>query len=195
MAHSIATLVDGVISGSQIRQESAQDEVIAQRVFRAMHGFYGTLFMSKYSTGDRNGKGEDKGLLDTRLIWAKSLRRYDLQTVLAALARCQTTHLEYPPSLPQFLSMCESCKPVVITPRPANALPMSDGLRSKYAAQARAINEKHAEKLRNALSGYRPLPIGLDGLKQAIASAVGAAGGDEGAELVRLDRLFAKGQP
>ena len=192
MAKSISTLADGVMSqvGNPGQQTAVQDEVMAQRVFRALHAFYGTLFMSKFSTGERNGKGEDKGLLDTRTIWARSLRKYDRDTVLAALTKCQSTHLEYPPSLPQFLVLCESCKPIVRATPPANALPMSDSLRSKYAAQARAINAKHAAKLRDARSGYRELPPGLDGLKQAIADAVATAGGDECAELIRLDRLL-----
>jgi hypothetical protein len=192
MAKEISTLVDGVLSQARgnADQTQAQEEVIAQRVFRALHAFYGTLFMSKFSTGQCNEKGEDRGLLDTRLIWARSLRKYELHTVLAALTKCQSVHLEYPPSLPQFLALCEACKPTVVATKQSNVLQMSDSLRSKYASQARAINAKHDARLREARTGYREIPVGLDGLKQAIADAVHSAGGDECAELLRLDRLF-----
>ena len=39
--------------------------------------------------------------------------------------------------------------------------------------------------------GDIPLPAGLEGLKRAIANAIGTAGGDEARELLRLDRMFA----
>ena len=38
----------------------------------------------------------------------------------------------------------------------------------------------------------KPLAANLSGLKEAIANAVATAGGDEVAELLRLDRMFAK---
>ena len=68
---------------------------------------------------------------------------------------------------------------------------MSDELRSRYARQARAIIAKHEEKARKREIGFVPEATGLDGLKQAIANAIGTAGGDEGAALLRLDRMFA----
>jgi hypothetical protein len=67
---------------------------------------------------------------------------------------------------------------------------MSGELRSRYAAQARAINERHAAKQVAKVTGFKELPTGLDGLKQAIAGAVALAGGDEAATLRRLDRVL-----
>jgi hypothetical protein len=110
--------------------------------------------------------------------------------VKAALRQCQQRHPEYPPSLPQFVSLCAANKPREAY-RPA--LGMSGELRSRYARQARAINEKHAARKAAIATGYREVPTGLAGLMQAIASAVGAAGGDEAATLARLDREIGQG--
>lgn len=179
-----------VVSEAQFR---AAQPVIAEsdvkRVFMVLHGYYGNLFLSKFATGALDDKGEDQGIANARKIWAHGLRDFDAETIKTALRACQGQHSEYPPSLPQFVALCAASKPRQAF-RTANAIGMSDALRSRYARQARALIEKHEEKARNRKTGYKPLPPGLDGLKQAIADAIGTAGGDEGAALLRLDRMF-----
>ena len=181
-----------VVSAEQFR---AEQPVIAEadvkRVFMVLHGYYGNLFLSKFATGALDDKGEDQGIANARKIWAHGLRDFDAETIKTALRACQAQHSEYPPSLPQFVALCAANKPRQAF-RTTNAIGMSDTLRSKYARRAREIIAKHEEKAHKRETGYVPLPQGLDGLKQAIANAVGAAGGDEGATLLRLDRMFDK---
>lgn len=167
------------------------DESIVNNVFKVFHGFYGNLFLSKFSSGVTDAAGRDKGVASARTVWAFSLRKFSEQTVVAALGRCETLHPEFPPSLPQFLAVCAACAPRA-TYRVENAIEMSGELRSRYARQAREINARHDAKALRCKTGFIPLPNTLDGLKQAIASAVGEAGGNEAAELLRLDRMFVR---
>lgn len=159
------------------------------RVFAVLHGFYGNLFFSKFATGAVEN-GEDQGIANARRIWAHGLREYDAETIKTALRTCQVRHPEYPPSLPQFSGMCAAAKLRPTFNSGPRAIDMSDGLRSKYARQARAIIAKHEEKKRVIREGFVPVAPGLDGLKQALANAIGTAGGDEGAALLALDRMF-----
>jgi hypothetical protein len=172
-------------------QPPQADETIVNNVFKVLHGFYGNLFLSKFASGVTDAAGRDKGVASARTVWAFSLRRFNESTVVAALDRCQAMHPEFPPSLPQFTAVCAACEPREVY-RPSNAIGMSSDLRSQYARQARAINEKHADRARRRSTGDKPLAPGLDGLKQAIASAVACAGGDEVGELLRLDRMFVR---
>jgi hypothetical protein len=171
----------------------ADKPVIAEsdvsRVFAVLHGYYGNLFFTKFATGAVEN-GEDQGIANARRIWAHGLREYDAETIKTALRNCQVRHPEYPPSLPQFAGMCAAAKIRPTYSSAAVSIGMSDALRSKYARQARAINAKHAERAANRLTGFKPVPLGLDGLKQCIANAIGAAGGNEAAALLRLDRMF-----
>lgn len=170
----------------------SQPPVIAEadvkRVFMVLHGFYGNLFFSKFATGVVEND-EDQGIANARKIWAHGLRDFDAETIRSALRACQTKHSEFPPSLPQFTSLCSAHRPrptFKFTPM----LGMSGELRSQYARKAREINARHAAKKKRLESGFVPDAPGLDGLKQALANAVGAAGGNEAAELLRLDRLY-----
>jgi hypothetical protein len=180
-----------VVSEAQFRAEQPQQiaESDVKRVFMVLHGFYGNLFLSKFSTGAVEN-GEDQGIANARKIWAHGLRDFDGETIKTALRACQSHHGEYPPSLPQFVALCAAARPREAF-RATNRIGMSDELRSRYARQARAIIAKHEEKARKREIGFVPEATGLDGLKQAIANAIGTAGGDEGAALLRLDRMFA----
>lgn len=178
------------IQADQFRApQPAVDESIVNNVFKVMHGYYGNLFLSKFASGVTDPQGRDKGVASARTVWAYKLQRFDEATVVKALDQCQDRHPEFPPSLPQFVALCAAAAPREVY-RAEKAIGMSDELRSQYARSAREINERHAEKAVKRQTGAIPLPMSLDGLKQAIACAVGAAGGDEAAELLRLDRMF-----
>jgi hypothetical protein len=164
------------------------DSAGIKRVFMVLHGFYGNLFLSKFATGsvDEVTK-EDQGMQGARRVWAHGLREYDGETVKAALRRCQERHPEFPPSLPQFVALCEAARPRETwkPPVPAQpALEMSPELREQRRAEARAAATEAARR------ELERQPVGLDLLKQSIARAVADAGGDEAAELLRLDRML-----
>ena len=168
------------------------DDAGIKRVFMVLHGFYGNLFLSKFATGNVE-QGEDQGIANARKVWAYALRDYDADTVKLALRRCQQAHPEFPPSLPQFVALCAACKPreVYRPPVQAPAIEMGQELREQRIRDQR---EKAAELLREMKE--REEVSGLSLLKQAIAKAAADAGGDEVAELLRLDRALApKHQP
>lgn len=193
-----------VVSEQQFaKEQTVIAEADVKRVFMVMHGYYGNMFFSKFATGvqvdvkgappDAAGKvaQEDQGIANTRRIWAHGLREFDGETIKAALRVCQTRHTEFPPSLPQFAALCAAAKPRAVFHASPAAIGMSQELRSTYARNARKIIAKHNAKARERLTGEVPLPAGLEGLKRAIANAIGAAGGDEAAALLRLDRQMA----
>ena len=84
-----------------------------------MHGYYGALFLSKWANGVVEN-GVDCGVADAMKVWSYELRRYDAKTVLEAIGRCKTAHPEYPPSLPQFVALCEAVKPREVFKAPAH---------------------------------------------------------------------------
>lgn len=168
------------------QQETAPEAV--NTVFKVLHGFYGNLFLSKFSTGQEDEQGKDKGIKSARQVWAHGLRDFDAQTIDSALHRCQQHHPEYPPSLPQFLAICAAAKPREAYKPPAPpALTMSADLRDQYLREHRQKAQEAVEKIK----AEREEVSGLDLLKQAIANAVATAGGDEAAELRRLDLMLA----
>lgn len=176
-------------------QAQALPVEVVNNIFKVMHGFYGNLFLSKYSTDEVDEQGGDAGIVSARQIWAHGLREFNPGVVKAALAQCMREHPKFPPSLPEFAALCAANKPREVY-RPAQpALEMSQKLKSAYSARAREINERHASKAIDRKTGYVELPQTLDGLKAAIANAVTTAGGDEAKELRRLDLMFAKAVP
>lgn len=175
-------------------QEQRQDAVrVSNRVFKTLQGMYGSLFLSKFSTGKVLPNGGDAGVISARDVWAVSLQRFDAGTVGTALDRVLTDFPEFPPSLPQFVALCHACRPREAYKPAANVIGMSQTLRSEYAAKAREINQKHAQRAVDKRLGAQAdmgSYAGLDGLKSAIANAVACAGGDEVAALLRLDAML-----
>jgi hypothetical protein len=158
-------------------------------VFKVLHGFYGNLFLSKFATGHADEAGDDQGITSARQVWGHGLRDFDIPTIKAALLQCLKAHPEFPPSLPQFVGLCAANRVTETYKFPA--IGISAELSGRYAREAREALARAREKLVHKETGYLPLPKSLDGLKQAIARAVAEAGGDEAAELHRLDLMLA----
>ena len=89
----------------------AQPDVV-ERVFSVLHGFYGSLFLAKWSSGE-TVDGEDSGVLNARRVWGHALRGFDAATIKLALRDCQNGFAEYPPNLPQFVALCRARTPSV----------------------------------------------------------------------------------
>ena len=177
---------------TQAAKTGEESRAKAASVFKTLFGLYGNLFLSKYSTGQLNGAGEDVGILSARNTWGHGLRGFDEETIASAMAVCLERHTEFPPSLPQFVLLCRAAAPRKLYRPAVPEIEMGQGLRSQYARQARAINAKHDERARQRATGHIPLPMTLDGLKQSIAQAVGLAGGDECRVLLDLDRALVR---
>ena len=174
-------------------QEQRQDAVrVSNRVFKTLQGMYGSLFLSKFSTGKVLPNGGDAGVISARDVWAVSLQRFDAGTVGTALDRVLTDFPEFPPSLPQFVALCRACAPRHSTPVQKTGIGMSPELRSVDSRRARESAISRLKSRVDAVTGYLPLPLSLDGLKLAIAGAVACAGGDEAKELLRLEKMFPK---
>lgn len=179
---------------AQALPQAADTSRTVNRLFMLFHGWYGNLFISKFATGDLDAEGKDRGIKSARAVWAGELREFDADVVEEAAKRCKSQHVEFPPSLPQFTAICRAIRPrqVFAAPKPTNLIGMSDELRSQRSKQ---IREEAMAKLRaniDAETGHMRVDAGLPGLKQLIAKAVALAGGDEVAELRRLDAMFAK---
>lgn len=180
----------------------AENASVVNNVFKVMHGDYGNLFLTKYTTGKLAGPGEvnargksiegqDKGIISAREIWAHGLQGFSVETVLDALERMVDQYTKFPPNLGEFKALCKACAPRKAYRPAAPAIGMGQPLRSRYASQAREIVAKHTAKALQAAEASKPPLTGLNALKQAIADAVGTAGGNEAAELHRLDVMFA----
>lgn len=180
---------DAVKVASTVTAENAK---VTADVFKSLHGFYGTLFLSKFQTGQVDAQGRDMGIQSARAVWTSVLAKFDRQIVGMALDSVLDSHPEFPPSLPEFTAICKAKTPREAYKHAPLAIGMSGALVSQYSKQARESAMKNLKKTVDAETGYKALPTGLAGLKEAIANAVANAGGDEVAELLRLDRMFAK---
>ena len=107
MSEQLAALAQQQIGGGEPQRKTK----LAQHVFRVLHGMYGNLFLSKFATGQQNGDGTDVGIESAKTIWGHGLAKYDMAVIREALAACLQSHPEFPPSLPQMLSLCEARKP------------------------------------------------------------------------------------
>lgn len=175
------------------RQDAEHAAAVGDRVFRAMHGFYGSLWLNKFSTHSVTATGGDEGFENARRTWGIALSRYTGDVVRAALGRCMTAHPEFPPNLPQFVALCEASRPRETYRAPDNTLDMSQELRSSYARRLREVNQRHLQRAREKAAGgsgrvVDPDLVGLPLLHTLVAESVGLAGGDEAAALLRLDR-------
>lgn len=189
MSKSIAELLPA--SSESFKQRITSDVAMAGQVFKALHAYYGQLFLLRFTTGVTDKDGHDKGINSAIAVWAFELRQFNEGLLIQAVDACKSEHKQYPPNLPEFIAICKALAPRKVF-KPTNRIGMSGELRSAYARRAREVNERHAQRAIDRKTGYVELPQGLNGLKQAIANAVATAGGDEVRELVRLDKLFSR---
>jgi hypothetical protein len=163
----------------------------ADSAFTGLHSFYGSMFLSKFATGQLEN-GMDVGVVSAKKNWGWALRNFTNKTVKRALADIAenpaSKFRSQIPHLPEFCALCREFAPVA---------PKSDTLALTTRPDPKARTER-AEKNRAMVARMRYKPEaeavaapGLDALKQAIASAVATAGGDEAAELRRLDAMLA----
>lgn len=80
-----------------------------ERIFAAMQGRYGSLWLDRWRTGEtitRGGKTFDAGLLNAKAMWAADLGGFaqEPHRIARALDACKARPL--PPTLPEFVEMC-----------------------------------------------------------------------------------------
>lgn len=92
-------------------EESRLDRSIVN-LFLVLQGSYGSLFLSKYSSGLKDDKGHDKGMRATMKVWAATLSDFASDVIEQAARRVMVEFAEFPPNLPQFVAICKAETPV-----------------------------------------------------------------------------------
>ena len=183
-----ATLAQGALmSGADQPERAATTGPIVRKLFLLLHGSYGNLFTAKFSTGELDANGKDKGIRAALMVWEAALAKYEPSVIEAAAQRLSTECPDFPPNLPQFEAICRACRPArVWKPDDTQAkLGMSDELRSE---RSRKIREEALAEIRKRIdrqNGAVEVSDGLPGLQELVARAVSHAGGDEAEALRR----------
>ena len=81
------------------------------KLFVVLQGAYGTQFLAKFHGGELNRQGEDKGVRAAQLVWDAALAEFPDDVIESASKSIHRECPEFPPSLPQFLRVCEALKP------------------------------------------------------------------------------------
>lgn len=173
MTDAVATLADAALSRAAQRPERAESPLI-RKLFLLMHGSYGSLFMAKFATGEKDAGGKDKGIRAAMMVWAAKLDKFPAGVVETAAGRLSETYAEYPPNLPQFELLCAAATPrqtyaeennLARLPAPVAAAPVevSFELRSDGKDWARRLLARHGagEALRPAQLRFAREAMGM----------------------------------
>lgn len=108
----IATLAHEAVreAAAQPRQKR-EASVTVRKLFVLLHGAYGSLFLSKYATGEKSESGGDKGVAAAMLVWDAALSKYTPDVIEAAAKRLMGENPEFAPNLPQLEKVCEAITP------------------------------------------------------------------------------------
>lgn len=109
--NNVATLAAAAIQQAQAQPEALQVAPVIRKLFILLHGSYGNLFISKFSTGEKDAQGRDKGIRAAMKVWESKLAQYSADVVETAAGRMTAAHAEYPPNLPQFEVLCIAAMP------------------------------------------------------------------------------------
>lgn len=91
----------------------------ADRIFDRLQGFYGSLWVDRWRTGEADKDGRDIGLLNAKATWASELGGFAEQPerIQRAIEACR--HRPLPPTLPEFLDLCRQAQPDAVHALPA----------------------------------------------------------------------------
>ena len=108
----VATLADNAVrEAAQSPQPTEQTSTVIRKLFILMHGAYGNLFLSKFSTGEKDAQGKDKGVRAAMKIWDAALRKFPDDVLETAASRLSQAHPQFPPNLPEFERLCDAAAP------------------------------------------------------------------------------------
>jgi hypothetical protein len=180
-----------VTSAVNADQDRVSVDVI-NKIFKVLHGRHGQVFLSKYSTGQRDEDGKDKGIIAARQVWAHDLRNQSPKAIMAALDQAAIDYTEFPPSGPQFLLLCKNqARDFDAVERVERSRLRIEVSGQSIADATKASREAAVARIKGAIIKEAAIVTELSSLVAAIAGAVALAGGDEIAELKRLERMFA----
>lgn len=148
---------------------------VIRRLFLHLHGYYGNLFISKFSTGEKDSQGKDKGIRAAMLIWDAELSKYPADLIETASGRLATESPEYPPNLPQFIRICEACKPRK-TYFEANGIPSLPAPETRRAGGVEYdVRNDGRDWARKILAGVEAGDIRTQTVKRFAREALGAS--------------------
>ena len=110
--NDVATLAHEAVreAASQPRAKREASPTV-RKLFVLLHGAYGSLFLSKYATGEKSGAGGDKGVAAAMLVWDAALSRFTPDVIEAGAKRLMAESPEFAPNLPQLEKVCEAITP------------------------------------------------------------------------------------
>ncbi len=119
MSH-VATLAQEAIheTASQPRKKREASTTV-RKLFVLLHGSYGSLFLSKYATGEKSEAGGDKGVAAAMLVWDAALSKFAPDVIETAAKRLMAESPEFAPNLPQLEKVCEAITPRKTDPEEA----------------------------------------------------------------------------
>ena len=88
------------------------------RLFDRMQGFYGSLWVDRWRSGELDANGRDRGLLNAKATWCIELGGFVDQSerIQKAIEACRSCKL--PPTLPEFMELCRQASPNVVLALP-----------------------------------------------------------------------------
>jgi hypothetical protein len=109
--NNLATLAQQAIQHAGQQPTPKGDNPTIRKLFLILHGSYGSLFTTKFSTGERDANGKDKGIRAAMLVWEAALAKYSPDTIETAAKRLADECPDFPPNLPQFEAICRAVMP------------------------------------------------------------------------------------
>lgn len=171
--NDVATLAHEAVreAASQPRAKREASPTV-RKLFVLLHGAYGSLFLSKYATGEKSEAGGDKGVAAAMLVWDAALSRFTPDVIEAGAKRLMAESPEFAPNLPQLEKVCEAITPRktyaeeaglprLPAPAPAEPMKVSFDMRGDGKDWARRI-------LARSEAGDKIRPYTLQSARQAL---------------------------
>jgi len=110
--NDVATLAHEAVREAAAQPRAKREaSVTVRKLFVLLHGAYGSLFLSKYATGEKSESGGDKGVAAAMLVWDAALSKFAPDVIEAAAKRLMAENPEFSPNLPQLEKVCEAITP------------------------------------------------------------------------------------
>ena len=110
--NDVATLAHEAVRGAASQPRAKREaSPTVRKLFVLLHGAYGSTFLSKYATGEKNADGNDKGVLAAMLVWDAGLSKFASDVIESAAKRLMAEDPKFPPNLPQMEKVCEAITP------------------------------------------------------------------------------------
>lgn len=120
------------------------------RIFDRMQGYYGSIWVDRWRTGEIDNSGRDCGLINAKVTWCLELGGFcdEPERIQRAIESCRSRNL--PPTLPEFLDLCRQAQP-----NPVASIPAPKVTPEIATQRANAIRESAENLAKNNVTDYR----------------------------------------